>query len=134
MHQAAAPMLDHWYNLDRTVERATPDLLWNWNQLPQSIRGSSIMPARTPPLASTAGAEQRQRRCAQSNHEYLLDAAAIADAWRPYGIQAYLTARFSAPKRSVASPADPLDPQVQAWWHAKAVEIYRLISTSAASS
>ena len=52
----------------------------------------------------------------------------MADAWRPYGIRVFLSARFSAPRDIGGLPtADPLDPAVAAWWRAKADEIYAVI-------
>jgi alpha-glucuronidase len=123
-------MLDHWYNLDRTVERgyAGPSL-WDWNQLP-TIDPRLIDYARADASIGINGvAINNVNADARSlTREYLLKAAAIADAWRPYGIRVYLTARFSAPKDIGGLPtADPLDPNVQAWWRAKAEEIYRMI-------
>ena len=60
--------------------------------------------------------------------EYLAKAAALADVFRPYGIRVYLTARFSAPiEIGGLKTADPLDPEVAAWWKRKADEIYGLI-------
>src|SRR5262249_49755463 len=48
--------------------------------------------------------------------------------FRPYGIRIFLTARFSAPiEIGGLHTADPLDPEVRAWWRAKADEIYRII-------
>jgi alpha-glucuronidase len=59
---------------------------------------------------------------------YLEKAAALADVFRPYGIRVYLTARFSAPiEIGGLETADPLDADVQAWWQAKADEIYSYI-------
>src|SRR5690606_18305623 len=59
---------------------------------------------------------------------YLDKVAALADVFRPYGIRVFLTARFSAPIGiGGPEPADPLAPAVQAWWEAKAEEIYALI-------
>ena len=60
--------------------------------------------------------------------KYLKKVAALADAFRPYGIRVYLTARFSAPVELERFPtADPLDTAVIAWWNNKASEIYSLI-------
>jgi alpha-glucuronidase len=60
--------------------------------------------------------------------EYLTKAAAVANLLRPYGIRIYLTARFSSPVQvGGLKTADPLDPQVAAWWRARADDIYRLI-------
>ena len=59
---------------------------------------------------------------------WLEKAAALAGVFRPYGIRVYLSARFSAPVEiGGLDTADPLDPRVQAWWRAKADEIYALI-------
>jgi alpha-glucuronidase len=54
--------------------------------------------------------------------------AALAKVFRPYGIKVYLTARFSAPVEiGKLKSSDPLLPEVQDWWKAKADEIYALI-------
>ena len=67
-------------------------------------------------------------RCEFLGPKYLPKVAAIADAFRPYGVRVYLSARFSAPiELGGLKTADPLDPAVVAWWKAKADEIYRLI-------
>ena len=59
---------------------------------------------------------------------YLQKAAALAGVFRPYGIRVFLSARFSAPiEIGGLKTADPLDPEVQRWWRAKADEIYRII-------
>jgi alpha-glucuronidase len=48
--------------------------------------------------------------------------------FRPYGVRVYLSARFTAPREvGNLKTADPLDPDVIAWWKAKADEIYALI-------
>ena len=60
--------------------------------------------------------------------DYLAKAAALAEVFRPYGIRVYLTARFSAPiEIGGLKTADPLEPGGQAWWAAKADEIYKVI-------
>ncbi len=67
-------------------------------------------------------------RAAILSAEYLKKVAAIAAAFRPYGVRVYLSARFSAPvELGGLKTADPLDPGVIAWWKAKAGEIYTLI-------
>jgi beta-glucosidase len=59
---------------------------------------------------------------------YLEKAAALAAAFRPYGLRVYLAANFAAPKLlGGLSTADPLDPAVARWWRDKADEIYGLI-------
>jgi alpha-glucuronidase len=124
-------MLDHWDNLDGTIERGyAGKSLWNWSELPDrvdprvedyarlnasiGINGSVINSVNANPLSLT--------------HTYLEKAAALARAMRPYGIRVYLSANFAAPKILDKLPTtDPLDPAVATWWREKADEIYRLI-------
>jgi alpha-glucuronidase len=126
----AIRMLDHWDNLDGTVERgyAGPSL-WDWSKLP-AIDPRLIDYARANASIGINGAVLNNPNANAQilTPAYLRKVAAIADAWRPYGIRVYLSARFSAPKEiGGLATADPLDPAVRAWWRAKADEIYRLI-------
>jgi alpha-glucuronidase len=123
-------VLNHWDNLDRTVERgyAGPSI-WNWAELPKiepryvdyaranasiGINGVVLNNVNADPKILTA--------------EYVAKAAALANMFRPFGIRVYLTARFSSPIQvGGLRSADPLNPQVGAWWRSKADEIYRLI-------
>ena len=59
---------------------------------------------------------------------YLRKVAALADVFRPYGVQGVsLRPLQRADEIGGLETADPLDPRVQAWWRAKADEIYALI-------
>jgi alpha-glucuronidase len=123
-------MLDHWDNLDRTVERGYAGRsLWNWDQLP-AVDSRLIDYARANASIGVNGVALNNVNADARilTPEYLRKVAAIADAWRPYGIRIYLSARFSAPKEiGGLSTADPLDPRVRDWWRTKVDEIYRLI-------
>jgi alpha-glucuronidase len=66
--------------------------------------------------------------------EYLKKVAKLADVFRPYGIKVYLSIRYTLPSQMKTEngigplqTADPLDPEVQAWWKDKAQEIYKYI-------
>lgn len=59
---------------------------------------------------------------------FLPKVAKIADIFRKYGIKTYLSVNYSSPiDLGGLETADPLDPGVQAWWIAKADEIYEYI-------
>ena len=126
----ALRMLDHWDNLDGTVERGYAGRsLWNWERLP-AIDSRLIDYARANASTGVNGAvlNNVNSDARVLTPEYLRKVAAIADAWRPYGMQVYLSARFSAPMEiGGLATADPLDRQVRAWWRAKSDEVYRLI-------
>lgn len=128
-------MLDHWDNLNGTVERG--------------YAGSSIFWRERDPFTITDGDRTLWREYARANAsigingavldnvnaspkiltaDYLARAKAIADVLRPYGIKAYLAVNFASPVLiGGLKTADPLDPGVIAWWAAKVKEIYASI-------
>ncbi|ARS36455.1 alpha-glucuronidase family glycosyl hydrolase [Pontibacter actiniarum] len=124
-------VLNHWDNLDRTVERGYSGFsLWDWHRLPGYIDQRYLDYARANASVGINGTvlTNVNANALVLTQDYLKKVAALADAFRPYGLKVYLTARFSAPiEIGGLKTADPLDPQVQAWWKQKADEIYTLI-------
>ena len=122
-------VLDHWDNLDRSVERGYAGRsLWAWEALP----ADSLSPRYRDYARANASLGINGTVLTNVNAnarvltpEYLRKVAALANVFRPYGITVYLTARFSAPiEIGGLKTADPLDPAVRAWWKAKVDEIY----------
>jgi len=124
-------ILNHWDNLDRTVERGYAGFsLWNWHKLPDYIDPRYIDYARANASVGINGAVVTNVNAnAQSLTPYYLEkVAALANVFRPYGIKIYLSARFSAPIELDKLPtADPLDPSVREWWKKKTEEIYQYV-------
>jgi alpha-glucuronidase len=124
-------ILNHWDNLDRTVERGYAGFsLWDWQKLPEYIDPRYIDYARANASIGINGAvlTNVNANALILREDYLKKVAAIANTFRPYGIRVYLTARFSAPiELGGLKTADPLDPQVQQWWKTKVAEIYKYI-------
>ncbi len=122
-------MLNHWDNLNRFVERGAAGFsLWNWFTLPEVLDPRYTDYARACASIGLNGTvlTNVNANATVLTGPYLQKVAALADVFRPYGVRVYLTARFSSPKEIGGLPtADPLDPAVQAWWQAKAEEIYR---------
>lgn len=122
-------ILNHWDNLDNTVERGYAGWsIWHWGeevpvdlvreyaQLNASIgiNGSVLNNVNATP-------EILQR-------EKLERVAEIADIMRPYGVHVYLSVNFSSPAElGGLEDSDPLNPDVQQWWKEKVAEIYSLI-------
>ena len=120
-------ILDHWDNLDDTVERgyAGPSI-WGWTleTLPVAridrygrlnqklgINGIVLNNVNADPAILDEG--------------HLRRVAAIADILRPYGIRVYLSVNFASPAALGGLPtADPLDPRVIAWWAEKVDDLY----------
>jgi alpha-glucuronidase len=124
-------VLDHWDNLDRTVERGyAGQSIWDWWTLPdwKGPRYTDYARANASIGINGAVLNNVNARPESLTARYIAKAAGLADVLRPYGIKVYLSARFSAPiELGGLKTADPLDPAVRAWWKAKADEIYRAI-------
>lgn len=124
-------ILNHWDNLDRTVERGYAGFsLWNWQTLPGYIDQRYIDYARANASIGINGTvlNNVNANALILTKDWLLKVKALADAFRPYGIKVYLTARFSAPiEIGGLKTADPLDKEVINWWKEKADEIYKVI-------
>jgi alpha-glucuronidase len=124
-------LLDHWDNLDGSVERGyAGSSLWDWAHLPATLSPRYRDYARANASIGINGAvlTNVNANARVLTPEYLTKVAALANVFRPYGITVYLTARFSAPiEIGGLKTADPLDSAVRAWWRAKADEIYRYV-------
>lgn len=124
-------VLNHWDNLDRSVERGyAGESIWDWQKLPGYLDPRYTDYARANASLGLNGSvlNNVNASAASLTPAYLEKAAAVAGVLRPWAIRVYLSARFSAPiEIGGLKTADPLDPQVQRWWRDKADEIYRLI-------
>jgi alpha-glucuronidase len=135
-------LLNHWDNLDRSVERGyAGKSLWKWDELPETadsryrdyaranasvgINGTAVNNVNANPIILTA--------------EYISKLKVLADVFRPYGIKLFVSIRFSSPLRPASNrnsrrggigylnTADPLDPDVKRWWKEKVKEVYQSI-------
>ncbi len=124
-------ILNHWDNLDGSVERGYAGLsLWQWQELPDTLserykeyaRANASVGINATVLNNVNASPQ-----ILSTH-YLHKVKQLADVFRPYGIQVYLSANFASPMVIGELPtADPQDAEVVRWWKNKAKEIYQLI-------
>ncbi len=128
-------LLNHWDNLNGTVERgyAGGSVFWSseedltvtdkdknlWKEYARTnasigINGAVVNNVNASPKVLTAGHLQRVK--------------VIADVLRPFGIKVYLSVNFASSQVIGGLPtADPLDKDVIKWWNDKAKEIYGLI-------
>ncbi len=124
-------MLNHWDNLDGTIERgyaggslwfAGDSIVIDTQRLTDYARANASVGINatvinnvnaTPQILSTA---------------YLQKVKTLADSLRPYNIRLFLAVNFASPIVLDNLPtADPLDKDVIQWWRNKVKEIYALI-------
>lgn len=122
-------VLDHWDNLDGTIERgyAGRSIFWStgldkqqWLKRIEEYGRANASIGINGAVLNNVNANPRIL-----TGEYLDSVRMIADVLRPYGVRVYLAVNFGSPKAlGATATADPLDPSVSAWWAAKAKEIY----------
>jgi len=124
-------VLNHWDNLDRTVERGYAGAsIWDWWKLPHIIdaRYEDYGRACASLGINAVALNNVNAKPEVLSAPWLAKAAALANALRPHGLRVLLSVRFSSPMELGGLPtADPLDEAVQAWWRDKAAEVYALI-------
>ena len=124
-------LLNHWDNLDRTVERGYAGFsLWDWHKLPDYIDPRYTDYARANASIGINGTvlTNVNANALVLTEPYLEKAAALADVFRPFNLRVYLTARFTAPVEiGGMETADPLHEEVRRWWREKAEQIYQHI-------
>ncbi|MFC7625072.1 alpha-glucuronidase family glycosyl hydrolase [Microlunatus sp. GCM10028923] len=133
----AAPlrMINHWDNLNRSVERGyAGKSIFVWDELPE-LRERYTDYARA--LASV-GVNHTVINNVNASAEFLRSErlpglAALAGVFRAWGIRLWISANYASPialTKGDPGPitvADPLDSRVQQWWQTKIDELYRLI-------
>jgi len=126
-------MLNHWDNLDGTIERgyAGNSIFFKDNRIIINQRTQDY--ARL--LASIGingvvinNVNVKKREVYLIDSIYLKRLKKLADIFREYGIKIYLSINFASPVYlGGLDTADPLDERVARWWREKAREIYDYI-------
>lgn len=124
-------ILNHWDNLDGSVERGYAGRsLWQWDELPQKVSDRYKAYARA---NASVGINTVVLNNVNASPTMLADSVlgkvkVLADIFRPYGLRVCLAVNFASPKVLGHLPtADPLNRDVRNWWKKKADKIYRLI-------
>ena len=128
-------LLNHWDNLDGSIERgyAGRSIFWRKDN-PFVVTENDKMLwqeyARANASVGINGAVLDNVNASPSmlTLEYLEKVKAIAEVVRPYGIKTYLSVKFSSPSYiGGLKTSDPLNPEVIQWWKDKVQEIYTRI-------
>ena len=90
-------LLNHWDNLNRTVERGYAGFsIWNWHTLPGYIDKRYIDYARANASIGINGTVLTNVNANATilTKPYLEKVEALADVFRPYGIKVYLNSKI----------------------------------------
>ena len=132
-------ILNHWDNLDGTIERgyAGNSIFWNNSQRSTLNSKHSTLNSQLIKKYAEACASIGINGTVLNNvnaspkiltQEYLQQVKKIADILRPWGIRVYLSVNFGSPKAlGEVNTADPLNAKVRRWWQKKVKEIYKVI-------
>ncbi|WP_018886860.1 alpha-glucuronidase family glycosyl hydrolase [Paenibacillus massiliensis] len=127
-------MLDHWDNMDGSIERgyAGPSFLYEQHQFTanqERLRDyARLMSSIGINAICINNVNVHQQETQLITPRYLPDVAKLAEVFRIYGIQLYLSINFASPlELGGPETADPLNDAVRQWWTEKAAEIYSFI-------
>jgi alpha-glucuronidase len=128
----ALRILNHWDNLDDSVERGyAGQSIWQW----QSEQDSAVIAlyknyARANASIGLNGAVLNNVNASplMLSVDILSKVKTIADILRPYHLKVYLSVNFDSPAALGGLPSsDPLSQDVRQWWKEKVKEIYTAI-------
>ena len=120
-------ILNHWDNIDGSVERGYAGKsiffpTYDARHIKEYARANASIGINGTVLNNVNASPK------MLTAPYIKQVKEIADILRPYGIRVYLSVNFATPMAlKQTKTADPLNKQVQAWWKAKAREIYKAI-------
>lgn len=124
-------MLNHWDNLDGSVERGYAGLtLWKWSDLPEKVdpRYTDYARACASVGINAASVNNVNTQPEILSDPYLEKAAVLAAVFREYGIKLFLSVNFASPQLlGGLESSDPMDQKVIDWWTERVAAIYRRI-------
>ena len=140
-------ILNHWDNPDGSIERGYAGLSIFWKKDTKAPLNTQLSKLDADHIKAYARANASigingtvvnnvNASPRMLSAAYINKVKEIADILRPYGLKVYVSVNFASPMTIPAKgfnggrpvkTADPLNPQVKAWWKAKAKEIYELI-------
>jgi alpha-glucuronidase len=128
---ATLRMLNHWDNLDGTIERgyAGPSIFFEKNNVATDlsrVRDYGRLMASVGINACSINNVNANTRVITT--EFLPQLIRVADVFRNWGVRLFVSIDFSSPQKiGGLATFDPLDHGVAEWWKKKADEIYHLI-------
>lgn len=127
-------MINHWDNMDGSIERgyagksifyADNAFVHDRTRIKHYARLLASVGINSVSINNVNVHEQETKLITD---EFLPDVKSIADIFRQYGIQVFLSVNFASPiEIGGLSTADPLDSEVKEWWANTVSRIYRYV-------
>jgi alpha-glucuronidase len=122
-------LLNHWDNLNGTVERgyAGHSIWWNRDSEFEDLKEHYLTYARANASVGINGTVLNNVNADPDvlTSEYIQKFAQFAELFRPYNIKVYMSVNFSSPAIiGGLDDSDPLRDEVREWWKEKVKEIY----------
>ena len=122
-------MLDHWDNLDGTIERgyAGPSIFFANNNVVEDlsrVRDYARLMASVGINACSINNVNANPRVITP--EFLPQVARVAEVFKPWGVKLFVSIDFSSPQKiGGLDTFDPLDSRVAGWWQKTVDKIYK---------
>jgi alpha-glucuronidase len=131
--EPAAPIriLNHWDNLDGTIERgyAGRSIFWKDDHVTTDLtraRDYARLMASVGLNGCSINNVNADARVVST--EYLPEIARIAEVFRPWGVRLYVSLNFASPREiGRVETFDPLDPAAVAFWKQTVDDVYRAV-------
>ncbi|MED1560519.1 alpha-glucuronidase [Alkalihalobacillus alcalophilus ATCC 27647 = CGMCC 1.3604] len=127
-------MINHWDNMDGSIERgyAGKSIFFENNAFTTNLERikdyARILSSVGINAISINNVNVHTVETKLITDEFLPDVATVANIFRSYGIQTFLSINYASPiQLGQLTTADPLDPTVRNWWKEKAKDVYRFI-------
>lgn len=127
-------MINQWDNMNGTIERgysgnsifyADNQFIGDWDRIKDYARLLSSVGINAISINNVNVFKVETKLITE---DFLPDVAKVADIFRAYGIKTFLSINYASPiELGDLDTADPLNPDVEAWWKEKAEEIYSYI-------
>ena len=128
---AAVRILNHWDNLDGTIERgyAGKSIFWDNGHVVQDLKRVRDYARLMASIGINGCSINNVNADARVvTPAFLPEVARIADAFRPWGVRMYISLNFASPREvGGAKTFDPLDPDAVAFWKKTVDDVYRAV-------
>ncbi len=127
-------MLDHWDNMDGSIERGYSgnSFFYEKNEIIIDDRTrdyARLLASMGINAVAINNVNVKDAATELIGDRYIAKVKELSDLFNSYGVKMYVCINFASPIDTPIGSADPLKPEVQEWWNKKAKEVYEKAPT-----